>query len=50
MSEVTTSLVKNCAKKVRHNTPNGERHAGHAAVPAAIRATIVGFVSRTSNT
>ena len=50
MSEVTVSLVENCAKKVRHNTAKGERHAGHAAARAATRSAIDGFESRSSST
>ena len=50
MSEVTTSLAKNWAKKVRHKTPKGERHAGHAAARAAKRSAIDGFESRSSST
>ena len=50
MSEVTVSLVENCAKNVRHNTPKGDRHAGHDAARAAMRPAIDGFESRSSNT
>ena len=50
MSEVTVSLVKNCAKNARHNTPKGERDAGQAAARAAKRSAIDGFESRSSNT
>ena len=50
MSEVTVSLVENCAKKVRHNTPKGDRHAGHDAARAAMRSAIDGFESRSSST
>ena len=50
MSEVTISLAKNCAKNVRHKTPKGERHAGHAAARAAKRSAIDGFEARSSST
>lgn len=50
MSEVTKSLVKNCAKNVRVNTPKGELHAGHDAAPRAKRSAIDGFESRGCST
>ena len=50
MSEVTISLAKNWAKKVRHNTANGDRHAGHDAARAATRSAIDGFESWSSST
>jgi len=50
MSDVAVSLVKNCAKNARHDTPNGERQIGHDAVMPVIRSVSDGFESESSST